>query len=186
MAKHLIIYLFLLALNIWNNYLKKKPEQICIDQYSKPHNRMQMSMKISYFMVNIVKLVKSRPPVIDNIFNLHFMKNKCFTLIQMLFLTKASVVLGNDLTPNKWLQRVMRGDMMTSSNGNTSRVTGPLWGESIGHRWIPLTKASDAENVHILVFSLIWACTNGKTNNRDVGDLRRHHANYDVTEMVQI
>ena len=29
--------------------------------------------------------------------------------------------------------------------GNISRVTGPLWGESTGHRWIPLTKASDAE-----------------------------------------
>ena len=25
------------------------------------------------------------------------------------------------------------------------RVTGPLWGESIGHRWIPFTKASDAK-----------------------------------------
>ena len=25
------------------------------------------------------------------------------------------------------------------------RVTGPLWGESTHHRWIPLTKASDAE-----------------------------------------
>ena len=25
------------------------------------------------------------------------------------------------------------------------RVTGPLWGESTDHRWIPLTKASDAE-----------------------------------------
>ena len=25
------------------------------------------------------------------------------------------------------------------------RVTGPLWGESTGHRWIPLTKTSDAE-----------------------------------------
>ena len=24
------------------------------------------------------------------------------------------------------------------------RVTGPLWGESTGHRWFPLTKASDA------------------------------------------
>ena len=24
-------------------------------------------------------------------------------------------------------------------------VTGRLWGESTGHRWIPLTKASDAE-----------------------------------------
>ena len=35
--------------------------------------------------------------------------------------------------------------MMTSSNGNIFRVTGPLWGESIGHRWIPITKASDAE-----------------------------------------
>ena len=30
------------------------------------------------------------------------------------------------------------------SNGNIFRVTGPLWGESTGHRWIPLTKASDA------------------------------------------
>ena len=25
------------------------------------------------------------------------------------------------------------------------RVTGHLWGESTGHRWLPLTKASDAE-----------------------------------------
>ena len=32
--------------------------------------------------------------------------------------------------------------MMTSSNGNIFRVTGPLFD---GHRWIPLIKASDAE-----------------------------------------
>ena len=37
------------------------------------------------------------------------------------------------------------GLMMTSSNGNIFRVTGPLCGEFTGHRWIPLTKASDAE-----------------------------------------
>ena len=36
-------------------------------------------------------------------------------------------------------------DMMTSSNGNIFRVTGPLWGEFTGHQWIPLTKASDVE-----------------------------------------
>ena len=36
-------------------------------------------------------------------------------------------------------------NMMTSSNGNIFRVTGPLCGEFTGHRWIPLTKASDAE-----------------------------------------
>ena len=35
--------------------------------------------------------------------------------------------------------------MMTSSNGNISRVTGPLCGEFTGYRWIPPKKASDAE-----------------------------------------
>ena len=35
--------------------------------------------------------------------------------------------------------------MMTSSNGNIFRVTGPLCGEFTGHRWIPRTNASDAE-----------------------------------------
>ena len=35
--------------------------------------------------------------------------------------------------------------MMTSLNGIIFRVTGPSWGESTGHQWIPLTKASDAE-----------------------------------------
>ena len=35
--------------------------------------------------------------------------------------------------------------MMTSSNGNIFRVTGRLCGEFTGHRWIPRTKASDAE-----------------------------------------
>ena len=34
---------------------------------------------------------------------------------------------------------------MTSSSGNIFRVTGPLCGEFTGHRWIPLTKARDAE-----------------------------------------
>ena len=35
--------------------------------------------------------------------------------------------------------------MMTSSNGNIIHVAGLLWGEFTGHRWIPLTKASDTE-----------------------------------------
>ena len=34
---------------------------------------------------------------------------------------------------------------MTSSNGNIFRVTGPLWGDTTGYRWIPLTKTSEAE-----------------------------------------
>ena len=68
--------------------------------------------------------------------------------------------------------------MMTSSNGNIFRVTAPLCGEFTGPRWIPHTKASDAE-----LFSLI-GFLNGWVNNRDAGDLRRHRAHYDVTVMV--
>ena len=35
--------------------------------------------------------------------------------------------------------------VMTSSNGNIFRVTGPLCGEFTGHRWIRRKKARDAE-----------------------------------------
>ena len=35
--------------------------------------------------------------------------------------------------------------MLTSSNGNNVRITGLLCGEFTRHRWIPRTKASDAE-----------------------------------------
>ena len=41
---------------------------------------------------------------------------------------------------------------ITSSNGNIFRATVPLWGESTGHRWIPLTKASDKE-----LWSFLWS-----------------------------
>ena len=52
-------------------------------------------------------------------------------------------------------------------------VTGPLWGESTGHRWGPVTRSFH-----------IYAWTNGWANNRDVADLRRHYAHYDVTVMT--
>ena len=40
---------------------------------------------------------------------------------------------------------VVSTTMMTSSNGNIFRITGHLCGEFTGLRWIPRTKASDAE-----------------------------------------
>ena len=66
---------------------------------------------------------------------------------------------------------------MTSLNWNIFRVTGPLWGEFTGHRWIPLTKDSDTE----IFFKCLW--TNGWANHRNVGDLRRNSVHYDVTVM---
>ena len=66
--------------------------------------------------------------------------------------------------------------MMTSSNGNMFRVTDHLCGEFTGDRWIPRTKASDAE---------LWCFLryNGWANNRKTGYLRRHRSHYDVTVM---
>ena len=71
--------------------------------------------------------------------------------------------------------------MMTSSNGNIFRVTGHLCGEFTGHRWIPRTKASDAE---LWCFLLICARINGWVNNGEAGDLRRHRAHSDVIVMM--
>ena len=71
-------------------------------------------------------------------------------------------------------------NMMTSSNGNIFRVTGPLCGEFTGQRWIPLTKASDAE-LWCFLWSVPW--TNGWVNNGEAGDLRRHCVHYGVTVM---
>ena len=42
--------------------------------------------------------------------------------------------------------------MMTSSNGNIFRVIGPLCVEFTGHRWIPLTRAIDAD-----VWYFLWS-----------------------------
>ena len=76
------------------------------------------------------------------------------------------------------------GCIMTSSNGNIFRVTGPSCGEFTGHRWIPLTKASDAELWFFsLIFSLMCAWIKGWANNREADDLRRHRSHYYVTVM---
>ena len=65
---------------------------------------------------------------------------------------------------------------MTSSNGNIFPVNGHLCGEFTGDRWIPRTKASVAE-----FGCFLWsAWINGCVNNREVGDLRRRRAHYDV------
>ena len=51
-------------------------------------------------------------------------------------------------------------NMMTSWNGNIFCVTVPLWGESTGQWWIPLTKASDAE---LWFFFCAWKITSDQS-----------------------
>ena len=75
---------------------------------------------------------------------------------------------------------VIHRGMMTSSNGNISRVTGHFW-RGI-HRW-PVNSPHKGQGHRILMFSLICAWINGWVNNREAGDLRRHPAHCDVTVM---
>ena len=67
-----------------------------------------------------------------------------------------------------------------SSNGNIFRVTGPLFGEFTGHRWISLTKGQWRG---VMMFSLICAWTKGWINNRNVSGLKHHRAHYDFIVM---
>ena len=69
--------------------------------------------------------------------------------------------------------------MMTSPNGNIFRVTGSLWGESTGHRWIPLTKASDME---LLCF--LWSTSEQTVEANNRNPLKRHRTYHDVTPMA--
>ena len=52
------------------------------------------------------------------------------------------------ISEEKW-PGYIRDDVI---NGNIFRVTGPLWGEFTGHRWIPRTKASGAE-----IWCFLWS-----------------------------
>ena len=75
---------------------------------------------------------------------------------------------------------VMSLTIMTSSNRNIFRVTGPLCGKFIGPRWSPPRKGQWRG---ALMFSLICVWINGWVNNREAGDWRRNRVHYDVTVM---
>ena len=64
--------------------------------------------------------------------------------------------------------------MTTSSNGNIFRVTIHLGGEF----------PHEGQWRGALMFYLICIWINGWVNNREAGDLRRHHAHYDITQMM--
>ena len=85
---------------------------------------------------------------------------------------RASEVTLKDILIGIWYQIIK--NMMTSSNGDIFRVTGHLCGEST-HK---------GQWRGALMFSLICAQINGWVNNREVGDLRRHRAHYDVIVML--
>ena len=76
----------------------------------------------------------------------------------------------------------MPTDMMTSSNGNIFRVTGPLCGEFTGPGDFPAQRA--VTRSFDVFFDL--RPINDWVNNRESGDLRRHRGHYDVSVIIQL
>ena len=69
--------------------------------------------------------------------------------------------------------------MTTLSHANVFHVTGPLWGEP------PVTGGFPSQRPVRQSFDFfIHVWTNGWANNRDAGDLRRHHVHHGVTVML--
>ena len=76
----------------------------------------------------------------------------------------------NKLLSTPYVRKV---HMMTSSNGNIFRVTGPC----------AVNPTHKGQWRGALMFSLISVWINGWVNNREAGDLRRYRGHYDVIVM---
>ena len=81
-----------------------------------------------------------------------------------------------------WIICMTKWFMMTSSNENIFRVTGPLCGEFPS----PVNYPHKDQWRGVLMLSLICAWTNGWVNTWGPGDLRHHRAHYDVTVMFKL
>ena len=60
------------------------------------------------------------------------------------------------------------------------------WAFVWGFHWSPVNSPHRDHWCGALLFSLICAWLNGWVNNREAGDLRRHHAHYDVIAILMV
>ena len=68
--------------------------------------------------------------------------------------------------------------MTTASKGN-GKYFPHYWPFVRGIPRSPVNSPHKGQGCGVLMFSLIWAWTNGWVNNQDAGDLRRHRFHYD-------
>ena len=117
----------------------------------------------------------------EDVFDLSSFRDTHFTLI-VIFLLRERKWHAKLATSRHVCEWRLQGHttMMTSSNGNIFRVTGPLCGEFTGPGEFPIQRpVMRSFNV-----SLICVWINGWVNNREAGDLRRYRAHYDASVMT--
>ena len=110
---------------------------ICLSQHKKNQSPRYLPTMVRYFR----SLLHSRGA--DQTGSIYWCSMREIYLFLSALTTEAPA-MGMWHTERLHLKKKVK-DMMTSSNGNIFRVTGHLCGEFTGPRWIPHTKASDAE-----------------------------------------
>ena len=110
----------------------------------------------------------------NNVFIITFIH---WSWVMNICISKLTIIRsGNRLSP-------CRCNMMTSSNGNISCITGPLLGWI---HWSPANSPHKGQWCGAFMFSLICAGTKGWANNQDASDLRCHRTHYDITVIEAI
>ena len=108
----------------------RKNKCISSTKFANPATKLKLSLPIGWFVPHII----CTPP--NEWFIDYLDIRNCIICWCLYSLLKFSVWKAGKYRCNL---------MMTSSNGNISRVTGLLCGEFTDHQWILRTKASDAE-----------------------------------------
>ena len=78
---------------------------------------------------------------------------------------------------------LLEGNMMTSSNGNMFRVTGPF---ARGIHRSPVNSPHKGQWRGALMVFFYLHLNKGSVNHQDAGDLRRHRIHSDVTVMARV
>ena len=139
--------------------------------FSNPHPRTDNTPQLWIWKFQTNRMTSN--PLFSDSHIGYFLFNLCWFYFSKQHMCVFSIVYLHWDKAVAWYPQIIH-TMMTSSNGNIfSRYWSFVWGF---HR-SPVNSPHKAQWRGGLMFSLICAWV----NNREAGDLRRHHAHYDVT-----
>ena len=128
-------------------------------------------------------------------FHKHFLWQKLFYFASnftKLYWQYIEIDSGNALWQNKWqvitwtTAKSLIYKLWSHDDSIICKHFPRYWPFVQGIHWSPVNSSHKGQWRGALMFSLICAWTNSWVNNRDAGDLRCHHAHYNVTVMTQV
>ena len=116
-----------------------------------PEYQLQLQLQIRRFQLQFQLQLRSWPQPWSSHTEVCVIINTVTTQCSLLLVTSSSYPMTTSRWAAIWQYATC---MMTPSNGNIFRATGHFCGEFTGPRWIPHTKASDAE-----LWRFLWSAS---------------------------